>query len=165
MNTYIGIDNGPSGTIGVITPHQTYFFKTPVFRELDFQKTKAKYLNRFDGYVCHRALTACEMTGRKLCCMERPFSNGKAYNASTIALRCWEAQLIMLKQMGIPRTTVDSKPWQAMLLPAGVKGSKQLKEASKHVGMRLFPEHEELIKRHGDADGILIAEWARRENL
>jgi hypothetical protein len=30
------------------------------------------------------------------------------------------------------------------------------------LGRRLFPECEREITRHGDADGLMIAEWTRR---
>ena len=33
-----------------------------------------------------------------------------------------------------------------------------------NVGLRLFPSQEDLIRKHKDADGMLIAEWARRKN-
>lgn len=58
----------------------------------------------------------------------------------------------------------DSKHWQRILLPKGAKGP-ELKKASMDIGCRLFPEHEKLIRKHKDADGLLIAEWARRENF
>jgi len=49
-----------------------------------------------------------------------------------------------------------------VLLPQGIKGD-ELKVASKDIGCRLFPEHTELIVKHKDADGILIAEYCRRK--
>lgn len=29
----------------------------------------------------------------------------------------------------------------------------------------MFPMHEEIIKKHGDAYALLIAEWARRRGV
>ena len=49
------------------------------------------------------------------------------------------------------------------MLPKGIKGADVLKKASLDVGKRLFPQFADKFK--GDADGILIAEWARKMNL
>jgi hypothetical protein len=62
----------------------------------------------------------------------------------------------------LPYEYTDSKKWQTMLLPQGIKGSDELKKASFDIGCRMFPQHSDLIKRHKDADGILIAEYCRR---
>ena len=51
------------------------------------------------------------------------------------------------------------------MLPKGIEGSAELKKASKDIGCRLFPSQADLINKHKDADGLLIAEWARRESL
>ena len=50
------------------------------------------------------------------------------------------------------------------MLPKGCKGA-ELKAASKDVGIRLFPQHKEIIVKQKDADSLLIAEWARRNDL
>jgi hypothetical protein len=63
------------------------------------------------------------------------------------------------------RDYMDSGAWQKVLLPAGVKGAPKLKKASKDVGLRMFPMHAEIINEHGDADALLIAEWARRRGV
>ena len=56
------------------------------------------------------------------------------------------------------------KIWQKKLLPQGCKG-EDLKRASEDIGLRLFPSLRPVIKKHKDADALLIAEWARREDL
>ena len=48
------------------------------------------------------------------------------------------------------------------LLPKGSKGIV-LKNDSKDIGCRLFPQSSALIVKHKDADGILIAEYCRRK--
>jgi hypothetical protein len=50
------------------------------------------------------------------------------------------------------------------MFPKGLKGI-ELKKASMDIGIRLFPHLEEVIIKQKDADGLLIAEWARRNNL
>ena len=163
---YIGIDNGVSGTIGIITPECSYFYETPVYRDLDFHKTRPKYLNRLDFDKFKGLLTDVYLDPFvTIALLERPYSNATRYTASTNALRCWEATLIALKQLGFKRDYADSKGWQGMLLPKGIKGSDAQKEASRQVGLRLFPEHAKMINKHKDADGLLIAEWAKRSNL
>ena len=163
---YVGVDNGVSGTIGIITPEYTFFCETPVYRDLDFHKTRPKYLNRLDFKKFRMILTAVYLDPlNTLVLLERPFSNATRYIASTNALRCWEATLIILEQLGLKRDYADSKGWQGMLLPKGIKGPDAQKEASRQVGLRLFPEHTKLINKHKDADGLLIAEWAKRSNL
>jgi hypothetical protein len=48
------------------------------------------------------------------------------------------------------------------MLPKGVAG-EELKKASLDIGNRLFPMFTEF--KHPDRDGLLIAEYARRQNL
>jgi len=52
-----------------------------------------------------------------------------------------------------------------VMLPHGVKGPAELKKASADIGKRLFPGQTEAIDKHKDADGLLMAEWARRLQL
>ena len=94
---------------------------------------------------------------------ERPMINPTRWKASMSAIRCWEAQLIILEVLGVPHQFVDSKEWQRELLPKGIKGSDEQKKASKDIGKRLFPSLADF--KHTDFDGLLIAEYARRKNL
>jgi hypothetical protein len=73
-------------------------------------------------------------------------------------VRALEATLIALEEMEWPYSYIDSKEWQKVMLPSGLKGSDLLKKASLDVGKRLFPTLN--IKK--DADGLLIAEYMRR---
>jgi hypothetical protein len=162
---YIGIDNGVSGTIGIITPSENLFMKTPVKKEQNYQKTKKTNINRLDVMAISKVF-AKYIEGRKcFAVIERPMINGTRFTASMSAARCLEALLISLELFEIPYQYTDSKLWQKELLPAGIKGTPDLKSASCDVGCRLFPEYRTLIQKHGDADGILIAEYARRYQL
>ena len=96
--------------------------------------------------------------------IERPMVNPTRFMASCSALRALEATLIVLENLGIPRMYTDSRAWQKKLLPQGCKG-EDLKRASEDIGLRLFPSLRPVIKKHKDADALLIAEWARREDL
>jgi hypothetical protein len=51
------------------------------------------------------------------------------------------------------------------MLPKGVQGSAELKKASMDIGLRLFPDHGSVIRKHKDSDGLLIAAWAQREGF
>ena len=95
--------------------------------------------------------------------MERPMVNPTRFKATTSALRCFEAELILIEHLGYAYCYVDSKYWQRELLPKGIKGADEQKKASKDIGKRLFPQLADF--KHSDYDGILIAEYARRKNL
>ena len=95
--------------------------------------------------------------------MERPMVNPTRFKSTTSALRCFEAELTLIEHLGFPYCYVDSKDWQKILLPKGIKGADEQKKASKDIGKRLFPQLADF--KHTDYDGILIAEYARRKNL
>lgn len=164
---YIAIDNGVSGTIGYTNKDGTLkgFFKLPVFSSYNYQK-QAKKITRIDT----DKLTIILINIKKLAphyhvSIERPMVNPTRLQASFSALRALEATLIVLERLKLPKYFIDSRHWQKVILPKGVKGSEDLKKASMDTGCNLFPEFSELIKEHKDADGILIAEWARKKRL
>lgn len=162
--TYIGIDNGVTGSIGVIG-RETLFSLTPVKNEQSYTKQK-QTITRLDGPELIHQL--CEYTAaddRVLVVIERPMVNPKRFKATASALRCLEATLVVLESLSIPYEYIDSKEWQKVMLPKGIKGTSELKKASLDMGKRLFPDFSEEIEGHGDADGLLIAEWAKRINL
>ena len=167
--TYIGIDNGPSGTVSVIYPDGKWNFrKTPVKNEQDYTKT-VKYINRLDWDKFYKMLKSVKKKSDNiLVVLERPLKNSQMFNASISGIRVFEAQLVMIETLGLKFEVIDSKQWQTPLLPKMKKEPnrnkrrKKLKLASQNVGKRLYPGSE---KVHEDADGLLIAEWARREKL
>ena len=100
------------------------------------------------------------------------------FSTTISAARALEATLIVLEQFKIPFRYVDSKEWQHEMLPKGLqdripKGTKsemtkakkvrraERKMASRDIGKRAFPH----LDFPEDADSILMAEWARRNNL
>ena len=66
--------------------------------------------------------------------------------------------MITLENMGIGYRTIDSKEWQRSVL-GEVKGSAALKIASRCRGIEMYPKHKTTIKKHKDADGLLIAHY------
>ena len=158
---YIGIDNGTSGTIAVVGDDvDTKIYHTPIKKEQNYTKAKAN-ISRLD---CNSFLSIFNglNTSQVVCIMERPLVNPTRFKATTTALRCFEAQLILVEMLGCRIIYVDSKDWQRQLLPKGTTGD-DLKKASLDIGNRLFPQFADF--KHPDRDGLLIAEYGRRNNL
>ena len=166
---YVGIDNGISGTIGIISNRGSHFFKTPSFKEQSYTKTKQnisridyRKLSEIFGKI---VLEAKENNEEIFVALERPLINASMFKSSISAARSLESTLILIEMFEMPYIYIDSKEWQRALLPKGIKGSANLKKASKEIGCRLFPKFKELITKHKDADGILIAEYLKRNNF
>jgi len=165
---YIGIDNGVSGSIGYILPNgKCNFRKTPI--KMTFSHTKdGQKMNRIDTEKLNKMLwsivrkTTLLKTNTIMCYIERPFTDPRKWKASVSGARAMEATLIILEQLNIPHESIGSRKWQKEMLP-GVKGSLNLKAASLETGKRLFPLVGKI--EHSDYDGLLIAEWARRNKL
>lgn len=159
---YIGIDNGTSGTISVIGDDiETQIYHTPIKKEQNYTKAK-KTISRLD---CKKFLDIItqDKDADVVVVMERPLVNPTRFVATTTALRCFEAQLILVEMMKYRIIYIDSKEWQKEMLPKGVKGSDELKKLSLDIGNRLFPQFRDF--KHPDRDSLLICEFARRKNL
>ena len=156
---FIGIDNGVSGSIAVLDEQGKVlrYEPTPIFRDLNYTKAKA-WVNRIDT----KLLSAYLQEYRDNCkvVIERPMTNPGRYKAVISGMRALEATLIVLEGNKMPYSFIDSKEWQKRLLPSGLKG-QELKEASTMVCKRTFPDIE--IKKDGDGDSLLIAEYIRRK--
>lgn len=157
MKVYIGIDNGVSGTIAVLTDNETIFVKTPVKKEQDYTKAK-KIITRVDVSALKELLAP--FANDAFILLERPLVNPKMFTSTASALRCHEAELTVIEMLGIPFQFIDSKEWQKALLP---KGCDDTKKASLDIGNRLFPQFREF--KHPDRDALLIAEYAKRKNF
>lgn len=162
--TCIGIDNGTTGTIGILDGDSSVLVETPVFQTLGYQKSKVRHIHRIDVPALKKLLEQYDPLTTRVA-IERPMINVTRFQASISAARSLEATLIVLESLRFGYEYIDSGHWQKALLPVGVKGAQNLKKASKEIGLRMFPMHAEIIKKHGDADGILIAEWARRRGV
>lgn len=159
---YVGIDNGVSGSIGIVGDGmEPVFVKTPVKVEQDYTKAKqnitrldlGRFMDLFRGYN-NNDITVL---------MERPLVNPSRFKATTSALRCHEAELITIEFLCLRHIFIDSKEWQRELLPKGIVGSEEQKKASLDIGNRLFPVFEDF--KHPDRDGLLIAEYGRRKGF
>jgi len=161
--TYIGIDNGVSGSVAAINDEKVMAWKTPVKKELSYTKAK-QYISRVEFLEIRKLLADIRKDmGDGLVLLERPMVNPMRFKASVSALRCLEATLISLELSGFAFQYVDSKEWQRVMLPSGLIDQKERKNASRELCKRLFPELE--MKGIPDGDAVLMAEWARRANL
>lgn len=159
MRVTIGIDNGSSGSIGILGPDGATFEAVPTQDYLHYGK-KGSIGQRLD-----RKALAALISGRidrgiaerhqARVYVERPFS-GKFINAVVPAHRFFEATIITLEDLSLGYEVVDSREWQTEVL-GNVRGSPLLKKASKLRGVQLYPQLEAAIKSQGDADGLLIA--------
>lgn len=159
MKTYVGIDNGVTGTVTIIGDNRVIHFPMPVKSEQSYTKAKQN-ITRIDYPALREALwnDICVATG-VFCLLERPMVNPGRFKATVSAIRALEATLIVLERLSIPFQYIDSKQWQKALLPQGLD-KVDLKKAAIDVARRLFPQ----VKTK-DADSILIAEYARRMGL
>lgn len=159
MKTVIGIDNGSTGTVGIITPTKSYFFETPTTPFLHYGK-RGTVSNRIDRAELSRMITEAitgidKNTVRVM--IERPFTAGPMMIKAMLgAHRCFEATICVLEDLGLGYEVVDSGTWQDPVL-GSVSGSSALKQASMLRGMQMYPQFAKEIKQHKDADGLLIA--------
>ena len=164
MKTIIGIDNGVSGGIAFLIPSAVPSVHPTPVKEVFWYQKQARKLNRLDHVLFAGLLLRYVPSAFPVhVVIERPMVMPARFEATVSALRCYEATLVILEQV-LPQTsieTVDSRAWQKEMLPAGLKGP-QLKKASLQRGIELFPMCRDWIVRQGDADPLLIAEWARR---
>ena len=157
---YIGIDNGVSGTIGIIDDDHYQFLKSPTRKTQDYTKAK-KNITRIDGIKLKKQL---KPFSTYKCILERPLVNPTRFFSTCSAMRSLEALLIVLEDINMSYQFIDSKEWQKAILPKGCQGT-ELKKASVDIATRLYPLFSDMYKKHGDADGILIAEYARRYKI
>ena len=161
MHVTIGIDNGATGSIGILIDGRTpVFTEVPTSISLHYGKkgTKTHRLNRVRFKELLLTNTE-ELDFRSIASarvfLERPFT-GRFINSVLPAHRFFEATMIVLEDLGLGFEVVDSGTWQKSVL-GNVKGSAELKQASRLRGVQLYPALATDIAHHGDADGLLMA--------
>lgn len=166
-NIYIGIDNGVTGTIGILGKKAPMFVEIPTKKEQNYTKKK-DLITRIDSValaeLLRNATEGCR-PDEVFVAMERPLINPQRFSSTVSAARALESVLCTIEAMGFGYMYLDSKEWQRKLLPQGISGPAEQKKASLDIATRLFPSVAETIKKHKDGDGILIAEHIRREGL
>ena len=162
MKIFIGIDNGVTGGVTILDENGKILWhsKTPVKKHLNYTKKKA-FVNRVDPTAMKAILKIADASDGlcdSFCMIERPMVNPTRFTATISAIRCLEATETLLELLQIPYQFIDSKEWQKILLPSGLKGD-ELKVASESVALRLFPKVKVL-----NSDCLLIAEYCKRMN-
>ncbi len=160
--TYIGIDNGVTGSIAILGSDRTELIQTPTFSQQNYTKTKQN-ITRLDFTKVMEILKPFE-SGNVIAILERPMVNPTRFKATISAVRCLESLLCCLELLKIPYQYIDSKEWQKAFFPAKTT-SGDTKRLSFEVANRLFPTQADIIKKQKDGDALLIAEYARRKNL
>lgn len=164
---FIGIDNGVTGSIGIISlkggVKSSAFIPTPVIRTRNYTVEK-HYLNRIDWKTMMDNIPIGGMVY-----LEKPMINNKRWTATQSALRSIEATLVVLEYLGYEKDKsywfLDSKTWQKEFLSSALIGEEEMKKGSMEVGLKLFPSNGRFIEKHGDADGLLIAEYLFRKHI
>jgi len=158
----IGIDNGVTGTIACKAGNDEWFFLTPVKKEQNYVKKKDMIsridVNDLSQKLKHVMESVGALPQECLAILERPLVNPTRFKATLSAIRALEATICTLEALGLPYMYIDSREWQREILPKGCEG-EELKKASADIGCRLYPQRAELIRKHKDADGLLIAHW------
>ena len=170
---YIGIDNGVSGTIGIVSGTFYDTFKTKTYSQQSYTMKKKK-ISRLDFVALDSFLQELCKISPVVALLENPATTN-SFNVVSSSMRCFEATLIALEINGIEYTTCTAGSWQKIFIPEAIaknkelKGDKHRKERTENLktasmveGIKLCPTKKEFITKHGDADGLLIAEHLRR---
>ena len=97
MRYYIGIDNGVSGSIGIVSEDRSVveFFKTPVLSQQDYTKRK-KNISRIDGVALAKRLGPYQV-GEDITpfvYVERPMINPGRFHSTISAARALDQFLM-----------------------------------------------------------------------
>ena len=101
---YIGIDNGVSGTIGVIYNKDSLFVETPIKKEQSYTKAKAN-ISRIDVVTLSDNLSRLIESynnPKMFCLIERPMVNPSRFVATMSAVRALEATINVLELLNTP---------------------------------------------------------------
>lgn len=155
----IFIDNGVTGSIGAYGEDTCMYVRKPIIEEQGYQKAK-KTIKYPDLSALNDILSSFkEKYGQDsvMVVSERPMINPGRFTASISGAIAYATERVAIRESGLPYMYCDSGEWQKQVLPRGIKGAAELKKASKETGLRLFPSKTDVIKKQGDADGILGA--------
>jgi len=161
---WIGIDNGVTGSVGVIYDDRpAEYFAMPTKTEQSYTKT-AQNVTRIRVPDLQREIVRIKDSAVTIVALERPYVNPTGIKATLSAIRALEATLIVLEAAGLSFVYVDSRQWTKYLLPLGLKGTPELKKASLDIGRRLYPQVAAEHPKAKDFDGLLIAHWLKSNN-
>ena len=169
--TYIGVDNGTTGTIGIIPVLNGYrmdeviqFFKTPIIKQQSYTKKKQN-ITRLDWRGLGALLKPFHDKNPYVI-LEVPF-NGTMLKTIKSSHRFCEATEILLEMLKYPYRFINSREWQKEILqrPGKQPLAAEWKILSTQLGEQEFPQFRNAKPKFPDFDGIWIAEWARRNKL
>ena len=162
MKTYIGIDNGVSGAMAVITPDFT--FVQPLVSNQEHGGKVVCAVRLYDEFVQlagRYELTVVAEAAQK-------FTPGRLAFASVWF--SWGAIVAAARLARVRFTAVDPRRWQKEMFK-GLPKSLDTKQASVQKARELFPTvslrttERCSTDNHNFADALLLAEWGRRNNL
>jgi hypothetical protein len=166
LKLYLGIDNGVTGSIAIMDSEANviYYDRVPTFVQQDYSKDK-KNITRIDRINLIKILKKY-VKKPCFCLTERPMINTDLlmFTSSIIAARSFESLITVFEELTIPYEVTDSRRWQKKMLVQGLKGD-EWKQCSFDTGLKLFPSQSSMILKLREADSLLMAEYARRENL
>jgi hypothetical protein len=160
----IGIDNGTTGSIGVVGTGFADYWPMPTKRVKHYTKRDA-WFNRVDWNALRHLLEGYEPNEHSgVVYIERPFTSVLPMMIKTVmvAQRSYEATTIVMEMLGLEFKTIDSKEWQKGV--GIIEKGKELKVASELIGISFYPDLTTQIKSQGDADGLLIAHYYHEKN-
>ena len=166
MRIFCAVDNGCTGTIGAVTDSGdwAFFMPVPTYRTQDYNRSKVRHTTHVDYDVLKSIFETLRAQGELRLISERPLKNPRLFTASISGARAHEVLLAATRTLGVEiEKTLDSRDWQKVMCGEFEKGGS--KPASVKAGCELFPEHADAIRKHGDADGLLMAEHFRRRVL
>ena len=159
-------------------PKKIYFTETFSQTVLDFTQ-EVKYFDRLDwtkvlnwfnlilNEVKNNYINQCDLNVAVV--LERPMINPERFKQSIIAVRAFEALIIVLEILQLEYTVIDSKKWQHYFFGKSTS-LLDLKQESLNKALVILEdmkvENDDLneiklqMKRHGDADAFLIAMYS-----
>ena len=76
--TYIGLENGVTGTIAILDGDTSIFLETPVFESLGYQKSKVRHINRIDTVKLEELFSKYDPMATRVV-IERPMINAMRF--------------------------------------------------------------------------------------
>jgi len=149
-----------TGATALKSPSFLDFFPTPVCKDAEYTK-KDQGVTRLMPEEWYRKLSkVCKEVATVYILIERPMITPYRFKQSMSAIRCLEAQLIVLQMLNakygnIYYRYIDSKEWQGAMIPRA--SGDELKDASTALAINNFVEfHPQLMKSDGDAPVMLL---------
>lgn len=165
-NVYIGVDNGLSGAIGILFAGSGQ--ATRPENEHHPMVTRSATIAGKDGRRLHYKAVRDTFNrfsdAGAIIILEYPF-RGQNSRAVGYGMAAWECVMIAAEVAAIPVHHVAAKTWQKELF-GGIKGTAELKKASRVYGETLWPWLKPNKGAHGgDFDAMMLALYGFNHDL